>query len=542
MSSKLERRFASAAVAINNFLDKTPKIYNVYVIASISTITGMMFGFDISSMSAFIGTPTYMKYFNSPASDMQGFITSAMALGSLFGSIASSFVSEPFGRRLSLISCAFFWVVGAAIQSSSQNRAQLIIGRLISGIGVGFGSSVATIYGAELSPRKIRGLIGGLFQFSVTLGIMIMFYISYGLGKIDGVASFRIAWGIQIIPGLLLLIGCFLIPESPRWLAKQNQWEKAEFIVSKIQAKGNREDPEVLIEISEIKDQLLLEESARSVGYTTLFTKKYIVRTFTAVFAQIWQQLTGMNVMMYYIVYLFMMTGKTGNANLVASSIQYVLNVVCTIPALFLVDKIGRRPLLIGGALMMMVWQFALAGILGGTSRPWPDSGNPTVTIQIPESNHSASNGAIACSYLFVCSFAMTWGVGIWIYCSEVWGDNRISQRGNSISTAANWALNFAIAMYSPSGFQNISWRVYIIYGVFCLCMAIHVYFGFPETRGKRLEEIGQMWDEKVPAWRSSSWQPTIPIASDADLVRKLSIEHKEDGLMDPDTNSEEKI
>ncbi|KAI5955659.1 hypothetical protein KGF54_001161 [Candida jiufengensis] len=540
MSSKIERIFQGPALKIANFLDGLPTIYNPIFIASISTIAGMMFGFDISSMSAFIGSEPYMNYFHSPSSTIQGFITSAMALGSFFGSLAASFVSEPFGRRLSLIICAFFWCVGAAIQSSSQNRAQLIIGRIISGLGVGFGSSVAPVYGSELAPRKIRGLIGGMFQFAVTLGILIMFYISYGLGKINGVASFRIAWGIQIVPGLILLLGCFIIPESPRWLAKQGQWDKAEFIVSKIQAKGNREDPEVMIEISEIKDQLLVEESAKSVSYATLFQKKYILRTFTATFAQIWQQLTGMNVMMYYIVYIFEMAGYSGNANLVASSIQYILNTVLTIPALYFLDKVGRRPLLIGGAIFMMIWQFGLAGILGSYAVAWPDSGNETVNIRIPKSNKSASDGAIACCYLFVCSFASTWGVGIWVYCSEIWGDNRISQRGNCISTSANWILNFAIAMYTPSGFKNISWRTYIIYGVMCLCMAIHVFFGFPETRGKRLEEIGQMWDEKVPAWRSGSWQPTIPLASDAELARKMSVEHKEEGLMEEDTNSDE--
>ncbi|KAG7660423.1 HGT1 [[Candida] subhashii] len=542
MSSKIERAFSKPALKVRGGLDKLPKIYNVYFIAMFSTIAGMMFGFDISSMSAFIGTDSYKRFFDNPGSDIQGFITSCMALGSFFGSIASSFVSEPFGRRLSLLICAFFWMVGAAIQSSSQNRAQLIIGRLISGLGVGFGSSVAPIYGAELAPRKIRGLIGGLFQFSVTLGILIMFYLSYGLGHIDGTASFRIAWGLQIVPGLVLFFGCFIIPESPRWLAKQGAWDEVEYIVSKIQAKGNKEDPDVMIEIAEIKEQLLIDAAAANIGYATLFRKKYIRRTFTAMFAQIWQQLTGMNVMMYYIVYIFQMAGYSGNANLVASSIQYVLNTICTVPALYFFDKVGRRPLLMGGAVMMMIFQFGVAGILATYSVPWADSGNEAVNIRIPEENKSASRGVIACCYLFVCSFASTWGVGIWVYCSEIWGDNRISQRGNAISTSANWIINFAIAMYTPSGFQNISWRTYIIYGVFCIVMAVHVFVGFPETRGKRLEEIGQMWDENVPAWRSASWIPHIPIASEAELARKLSVQHKEDGEGLMDTNSEEKV
>ncbi|RLV94741.1 High-affinity glucose transporter [Spathaspora sp. JA1] len=542
MPSKLDVAFAKPALKVRTFLDAFPKIYNVYFIAMISTIAGMMFGFDISSMSAFIGTDTYIRFFDNPGSTIQGFITSCMALGSFFGSIASSFISEPFGRRLSLLVCSFLWMVGAAIQSSAQNRAQLIIGRIISGMGVGFGSSVAPIYGAELAPRKIRGFIGGLFQFSVTLGILIMFYLSYGLGHIDGVASFRIAWGLQIVPGLLMFFGCFIIPESPRWLAKQDLWDEAEDIVARIQAHGDREHADVLVEIGEIKEQLLIEESSKSIGYATLFKKKYIRRTLTAIFAQIWQQLTGMNVMMYYIVYIFQMAGYEGNANLVASSIQYVLNTATTVPALFLFDRIGRRPLLIGGAVFMMIFQFGVAGILATYSVPWPDSGNESVTIRIPEDNKHASRGVIACCYLFVCSFASTWGVGIWVYCSEVWGDSRISQRGNALSTAANWIINFAIAMYTPSGFKNISWKTYIIYGVFCIVMGVHVFFGFPETRGKRLEEIGEMWDSNVPAWRSGSWEPHIPATSDAEIARKLSLEHKEGGLMEDSNSSADRV
>ena len=526
---QLAEKFAGPADRLRHILDKGPKFHNVYIIAMISCISGMMFGFDISSMSAFVGIKPYLTYFDSPSSEMQGLITAAMSLGSLFGSITSSIISEPFGRRPSLLICAFLWMVGAAIQLSLQNRAQLICGRIIAGWGVGFGSSVAPVYGSELAPRKHRGTVGGLFQFSVTLGILIMFYIGFGLGKIHGTASFRIAWGIQIIPGLFLFLGVFLIPESPRWLAKRGYWEDAERIVAETQAHGNREDPDVIIEMSEIKEQILVEEAGKNFKFIDLFNKKYRLRTFTAVMAQVWQQLTGMNVMMYYIVYIFEMAGYTGeSANLVAGSIQYILNCVTTVPALYLMDKIGRRPLLIGGAIMMMAWQFAVGGILGQYSVPFPDSGSPSVTIKIPAEDGPAQKGVIACCYLFVCSFAMTWGVGIWLYCSEVWGDSASRQRGASLSTAANWAFNFAIAMYTPIGFQNISWKTYMIYATFCACMAVHVFFGFPETRGRRLEEIGQMWDEHVLPWKSGSWQPTVPILSDAELAAKMTQNNEE--------------
>ncbi|KAF6006421.1 high affinity glucose transporter [Brettanomyces bruxellensis] len=524
-----EKRLVGSANKIKNFFDRFPKVYNVYIVCSISTISGMMFGVDISSISAFIGTDQYRRYFNNPGSAIQGFITSSMALGSFFGSLATSFVSEPLGRRISLVICSFFWVVGAAIQSSAQNRAQLIIGRLISGIGVGIGSTVAPVYGSELAPRKVRGFVGGLFQFCVTLGILIMFYVSYGLHFINGVASFRIAWGFQIIFGLALFLGVFFLPESPRWLAKHGFWDECESVVSKIQAKGNTEDPDVRIEIAEIKEQILVDENADTITYATLFNRRYRFRTVTAIFAQIWQQLTGMNVMMYYIVYIFQMAGYTGNTNLVASSIQYVLNTVLTIPALFLLDKIGRRPVLMVGALLMMIFQFAVAGILGTYSEPVSSvGGDDTIRIRIPDSNKSAARGVIAMCYLFVCSFASTWGVGIWLYCSEVWGDNAIRQRGASLSTAANWIFNFAIGMYTPSSFKNITWKTYCIYATFCACMFFHVMFFFPETKGKRLEEIAQIWDEHIPAWETASWQPEFTAAEEKDVASKMQTEHVE--------------
>ncbi|EDK41761.1 hypothetical protein PGUG_05859 [Meyerozyma guilliermondii ATCC 6260] len=521
-----EDKLVAPALKFRSFLDKTPNIYNPYIISIISCIAGMMFGFDISSMSAFVSLPAYVNYFDTPSAVIQGFITSAMALGSFFGSIASAFVSEPFGRRASLLTCSWFWMIGAAIQASSQNRAQLIIGRIISGFGVGFGSSVAPVYGSEMAPRKIRGRIGGIFQLSVTLGIMIMFFISYGTSHIKTAAAFRLAWALQIIPGLLMCIGVFFIPESPRWLAKQGHWDEAEIIVAKIQAKGDRENPDVLIEISEIKDQLMVDENAKAFTYADLFSKKYLPRTITAMFAQIWQQLTGMNVMMYYIVYIFEMAGYGGNGVLVSSTIQYVIFVVVTFVSLFFLDKFGRRKILLVGAASMMTWQFAVAGILARYSVPYDLS--DTVKIKIPDNHKSAAKGVIACCYLFVASFGFSWGVGIWLYCSEVWGDSQSRQRGAAVSTASNWIFNFALAMFTPSSFKNITWKTYCIYATFCACMFIHVFFFFPETKGKRLEEIAQIWEEKIPAWKTTNWQPHVPLLSDHELAEKINAEHVE--------------
>ncbi|SCU91203.1 LAME_0E11628g1_1 [Lachancea meyersii CBS 8951] len=496
--------------------DKFPKIYNVYVVGVVACISGLMFGFDISSMSSMIGTTHYKNYFDNPQSTRQGGITASMSAGSFFGSLVSSNVTDVYGRRVSLHLCSAFWILGAILQCASQDVAMLVAGRVISGIGIGFGSSVAPVYCSEVSPPNIRGTICGLFQLSVTVGIMILFYVGYGCHFINGTGAFRVTWGVQIVPGLVLLGATFFLPESPRWLANHDRWEEASEVVACIGAHGDRDDPQVKLQLEEIKEQVLIDQAAMNFSYRHLFRKKTLRKTIVGTSAQMWQQLCGMNVMMYYIVYIFKMAGYSGNQVLVSGSIQYVLNVVMTIPALFLVDKAGRRPVLIVGGIFMFTWLFVVSGLLATYSNPEPNGfdGDDTVRISIPSSNKAAARGVIAACYLFVCSFAPTWGIGIWIYCSEIF-NNMERAKGSALCASVNWAFNFALAMFVPSAFKQITWKTYIIFGVFSVCLTIQTYLMFPETKGKTLEEIDQMWADEIPAWKTASYVPELPIVED---------------------------
>lgn len=182
------------------------------------------------------------------------------------------------------------------------------------------------------------------------------FYISYGCSFIQGTAAFRVPWALQMIPAIILFCGMIFLPESPRWLASKDRWEECEEVLILTHGHGDPNSPWVAREFQEIKEWLDIERQSKKVSYMELFSPRYINRTHIGLFTQIWSQLTGMNVMMYYITYVFAMAGLTGNTLLVSSSIQYVINVVMTVPALIWIDRVGRRPTLLVGSTLMATW------------------------------------------------------------------------------------------------------------------------------------------------------------------------------------------
>jgi len=196
------------------------------------------------------------------------------------------------------------------------------------------------------------------------------------------------------------------------------------------------------------------------------------------------------------------MAGLTGNNNLVSSSIQYIINVVMTIFALLFVDRWGRRAPLIIGALLMATWMFANAGLMASYGHAAPPGGLNNIAEQSWEIRGAPAKAVIACTYLFVASYAPTWGPVSWIYPPELF-PLRVRGKAVALTTSSNWIFNFALSYFVPPAFVNIQWRVYIIFGVFCATMAVHVFLCFPETSGKTLEDIEEMFLKGTPAWRT---------------------------------------
>lgn len=270
------------------------------VLAAFGTIGGALFGFDVSSMSAWIGAEQYTNYFNEPDSTLQGGITSSMSAGSFVGALAAGFLSDKLGRRWALAIACMIWICGAIIQCASQNVAMLIAGRVISGLAVGITSSQVCVYLAELAPGKIRGRIVGIQQWAIEWGILIMFLISYGCTFVSGPSAFRIAWGIQAVPGAILLGALPFFPESPRWLAQQERWEEAESVLADLHAKGNRDDPVVKAEMAEVREAFEIARMQKDTTVLGLFGPKMWKRTLAGTSVQMWQQLLGGNVSTFF--------------------------------------------------------------------------------------------------------------------------------------------------------------------------------------------------------------------------------------------------
>ncbi|KAF2687507.1 general substrate transporter [Lentithecium fluviatile CBS 122367] len=494
--------------------------YNVYAICAFAAIGGGLFGFDISSMSGVLGTNAYKNYFNHPAGTRQGAITASMPAGSLVGALSSSFIADKLSRRTAIQIGSIIWIIGAIFQAASNGVGLLCFGRVVGGIAIGICSAIVPVYQSEIAPKEIRGRVVSLQQWAITWGILIQYFIQYGSSFVDGgpkapnqgAAAFRIPWGVQAVPGVILFAGLFFFPRSPRWLASKDRWEEAILVLAHLHGGGDTNHPKVLAEYKEIEDALRFEREEAETSFAALVKPRILRRVILGMSIQMWSQLCGMNIMMYYIVYI--MKGAGIADELLTASIQYIINVALTLPAILWLDRFGRRPALLIGSFLMMSWLFISGALQGAYGNPNPDTEDNDISWVIPKEHTSVSKAIVACSYLFVASFATTWGPTSWTYPSEIF-PSKVRAKAVSLATASNWTWNCILAFAVPPLLWSISWKMYMIFGTFNGLALIHMFLTAPETKGKTLEEMDDVFDRGIPAWK------TRPAGSRLDKLTK---------------------
>ncbi|UKZ67061.1 uncharacterized protein TrAtP1_008224 [Trichoderma atroviride] len=387
------------------------------------------------------------------------------------------------------------------------DNPMLYIARSIAGVGAGAMSAIMPVYLAEIAPWKTRGRTIGFYQLGIAWGISTQYLIQYAAMKFSnhhksvshrqGLA-FRLSYGIQLLSAVVLLLGLLVLPHSPRLYTTYDLLGSALGMTADLHAKGNVHQPEVIAQCREMVEEIRIEREKNFPEFRTLLRRPLAKRLFLGMSVQAWSQLCGMNIMTYNLVYVLLGTGAV--SPFVMATIQYLIYYVCTVPAIYLVDKIGRRRALLTGSLVMMIC-LLLTGILQQSN------GTPTVgqSIHYPswmmDRNQHVTSAMISFSCIFVAAFAMTWGPISWIYPAEIF-PTPIRPRAVALCTAARWCCNVAVALAVPYLVWALKYHAYYLFGMFNGCALISMYYIAYETKGYTLEEMHEVFDSGLPPWK----------------------------------------
>ncbi|KAJ5624533.1 Major facilitator superfamily domain general substrate transporter [Penicillium lagena] len=529
-------------------------------VATFSTLGGLLFGYDQGVISGVITMESFGARFPHVFMDSgtKGWFVSTLLLAAWFGSLANGPIADRIGRKFSINLAVVIFVIGSAIQCSAMDIPMLFVGRAIAGLGIGMLTMVVPLYISEVSIPEIRGGLvvvqqrkshpGQLYAFinnfsvSITIGILISYWIDYGTNYIGGSrcapnipytggtpsartfnayqdvppggctgqseASWRLPLAIQIVPAIILGVGMLFFPDTPRWLLMKERDDESLNALSKLR-RQSRDSPLVLNEYLEIKASIMLENTFAKDHFpnmsgfrlhlaqymTFLTTWSRFKRLAIGCCVMFFQQFMGCNAMIYYAPTIFGQLGLDGNTtSLLATGVYGVVNCLSTLPALFWIDKVGRRPLLMAGATGTCISLVIVGGILGGYGSHLMD-------------HKSAGWAGIAFIYIYDINFSYSFGEYLtlygreqkeltnvkapigWVLPSEIFNLS-IRSKAISITTSATWMCNFVIGLVTPDMLDSITWGTYIFFAAFCLLALAFTFFCIPETRGKTLEDM----------------------------------------------------
>ncbi|EGY13898.1 high-affinity glucose transporter RGT2 [Verticillium dahliae VdLs.17] len=473
---------------------EAPSTHKTYVICAFAAFGGICFGYQTAVMSGLLGTPYFIEFHKA-------LMTSILACGVLVGALVAGDMADTFGRRKNVILGSLVLCVGNALQMCAEHHVVLfVLGRLIAGLGLGFISAVIVMYISEIAPKRCRGAFIAAYQFCISLGVLLANSAVYSAEGRDDSGAYRIPIGVQFLWAMILGVGLAVLPESPRYLIKKGRISEAKRALARV--RGQPLDSEcVQDEIAELvasrEYELYLIPRTSYIGSWLLCSKgpirngsSPIRRTILGMSIQMMQQLTGINFIFYFGVTFFQQLGSVDNPFLIA--LIFTLVNVCSTPiSFFTIDRFGRRPLLIYGAIGMIVIQFMIACI--GITEGRRD-----------QKNLFAVRAMIALICMNIFCFAITWGPTAWVVVGESFS-LPMRSRGIGISTASNWFWNCVIATCTPflvggdKGEANLGPKIFFILGSTCCLSLAFAYFLVPEMKDLSLEQIEMMMDESSP-------------------------------------------
>jgi SP family xylose:H+ symportor-like MFS transporter len=484
-----------------------PRI-NPYIVlfTLIATLGGLLFGYDTAVISGAVGS--LKAYFIEPrnltdpnvANSLWGIVNSSALIGCIIGGIVGGWVSTRIGRKRGLVIAAVLFLVSAVGAAAPEfpfapvghggagYMWNFVFYRILSGIGVGLASMLSPMYIAEIAPARIRGNLVAWNQFAIIFGMLVIYFVNFGISKMGSgdVWLNTIGWRYMFlsgaIPAAAFLLLLFLVPETPRYLMLKGDEAGARAVLAKI---GTVEEGER--EIAEIRASLSKHHSGRLFSFGALLI-------FIGIMLSVFQQFVGINVVLYYAPEIFKNVGFDTNASLFQTIIVGAVNLAFTVVAILTVDRLGRKPLQIIGALVMAVAMFALGGAFA---------------LQIK------GVMALLCMLLYIAGFAVSWGPVVWVLLSEIF-PNQVRGKAMAVAVAAQWIANFLVSWTFPILNDNPYLLnafhhgfAYWIYGGMSLLAALFMWKLVPETKGRTLEQMEKLWLKPVTT-KAKDWTPEV--------------------------------
>ncbi|QRV89986.1 Sugar (and other) transporter [Ceratobasidium sp. AG-Ba] len=499
---------------------------NAYIMAAWASMGGMYFGWDSGLIGGILSETAFKISFGLDKAEsaqalaaLKGNIVSVLQAGCFFGAASSLYLPDRIGRRNSLLLATFIFFIGSIIQSTTLTRgqsqsaglAQLYVGRVIGGFGVGLSSSVIPTYISECAPREIRGRLAGMYQLMNVTGIMLSFWTNYGLQSNTKPDTnpwiWRTAFILQMLPGVVMTAGMITQPESPRYLVQRGKIEEAAQSLGRLRGRP-ADDPAVRGVLAEIiadfegKHQMSLWQQSKA----SFADAKTFYRVFIALIVMFFQQWTGTNSINIYSPEIFSSLGITGTSSgLFATGIYGVVKVVCTaIGLMFAMEQAGRKISLIVGGLIQALSMYYI-GIFQA--------------VHTSSDVVAGSYVAIVFVYVFVIGYSFGWGSVPWAVMAEC-APNHLRSLAMALGLMTNWLFNFVIAKITPTLLATIGYGTFLLFGSCSIIMVLWTIFFLPETKGISLEHIHEVFEEPIMKRSLADMRPSRARARRAEVLQ----------------------
>ncbi|KAA8571442.1 hypothetical protein MFRU_026g00540 [Monilinia fructicola] len=491
-------------------------------VTSLTCLGFLLIGYDNGLMGGLVNSKGFKDTFEDPDPTITGLIVAIYEVGCFLGSVATSIFGENVGRKRSIAIGVVIMIIGAVLQATAYSRPHIIVARVASGVGMGFINSTVPVFQAEFSPKATRGLYVCMQLSTLNFGIFVAYWVDYAFTQ-SFTAS--LAWRVPTILQCIFLLPILgllaIVPESPRWLAAHEKPDDSLEVLTRLHSYHMSESHITSLH-TDILHTCEYEASLGAGSWSDLLQNDAIQsqrRFLIACAIQIFQQLGGINALIYYSNTLFSQSlGFSDHLSALMSGFLQTWFLIASFIPWLLIDRVGRRPLLLSMISVMSAVMIIQTGLIYNVQKKTAIA-------------TSCGIGAAVMLFVFEGAFTIGFQATVWVYPSEIL-PLRLRQRGSAVSTACNWIFNYMIVQITPIALSNIGYKTYVIFAVLNACWVPVIFFAFPETKGLELEDVDRLFVRRRRGMRARS--PTLgsgkacddeaPRSEEAEHVSKFSV------------------